>query len=290
MNGIDECLAAIRLSRMPGVGAASFRKLIVEYATPSRALSAYCMIRKEPGHKVPKFCLEKSPTNEGLKAAEQYLKSGGRVIYFGHEDYPEELGKITEPPPVLFLRGTLRRMPLVAVVGARNMLDETQNLVNTTVAFAASNGFGIISGGAAGVDAAAHRAALKSALYTVAVLGTGVDISYPPENAALFSEIAGCGGLLSELLPGTRARRGFFPTRNRIIAGMARAVIVIQAARRSGSLITAALAGKFGRPVFVHKPSGVGPEWYGNRHLLDCGCREFDSECESGLRSVNADR
>ncbi|HEY9069484.1 MAG TPA: DNA-processing protein DprA, partial [Candidatus Ozemobacteraceae bacterium] len=131
----------------------------------------------------------------------------------------------------------------------------------------------ILSGAAAGIDGAAHRAAFELGLQTSAVLACGIDIRYPACHADLIDRIAESGGLLTELLPGTPPRRGFFPTRNRLLAALADAVLVVQAAEGSGSLITAAWAHKLARPVYALVPPDDTPAWQGNRLLLAAGGR-----------------
>jgi DNA processing protein len=158
---------------------------------------------------------------------------------------------MSEPPPVLFVRGSIEALarPLVAVVGARDCSERGLEKASEATSLLVSRGFGVASGGARGIDGKSHEIALSLGGCTVAVLGTGVDIVYPAAHKELFGQIEKNGALVSELLPGTPPAPKFFPTRNRIIAGLSLAVILIEGRRISGSLSTARWAIKLGRPV-----------------------------------------
>ena len=187
------------------------------------------------------------------------------LIGWDDPDYPALLRRIPSPPPVLFVEGnpTLLWNPQIAIVGSRNA---TAGGIANARDFAhalAATGLTITSGMAEGVDAAAHLAALESGAPTIAIVGTGTDVAYPRRHAALADRIRANGAIVSEFLPGTEARREHFPRRNRIIAGLALGTLVIEAAERSGALITARLAGEIGREVFavpgsIHNPLARG--------------------------------
>jgi DNA processing protein len=186
-----------------------------------------------------------------------------RQIAADDAGFPVQLRGIPSSPKSLWFVG---RMPsagqrLVAIVGARAATRAGCDRAHAMAAELGLRGFAIVSGGAFGVDAAAHEGALASGAPTFAVLGCGTDIVYPDRHAALFARIASSGGLLSEYPPGTKPRAGQFPARNRIIAGLALAVLVVEAATRSGALITARLARQFGRPLFV-LPGSPGTDAY----------------------------
>jgi DNA processing protein len=173
----------------------------------------------------------------------------------GQEDprYPCQLRRIPAPPRSLWVSG---RLPgpaerMVAMVGARAATGAGRERAHAMAAELGGGGIAIVSGGAFGIDAAAHEGALAAGAATFAVFGCGTDIAYPDRHANLFARIAGQGGLLSEYPPGTKPRAGQFPARNRIIAGLAEAVIVVEAAMRSGALITARLARSFGRALLA---------------------------------------
>ncbi|MEO8743068.1 MAG: DNA-processing protein DprA [Lysobacteraceae bacterium] len=187
------------------------------------------------------------------------------LIGWDDPDYPTLLRRIPSPPPVLFVEGdpTLLWNPQVAIVGSRNAtaggIDNARDFARALIA----TGLTITSGMAEGVDAAAHLAALEAGAPTIAVVGTGTDVAYPRRHAKLADRIRANGAIVSEFLPGTEARREHFPRRNRIIAGLALGTLVIEAAERSGALITARLAGEIGREVFavpgsIHNPLARG--------------------------------
>jgi DNA processing protein len=168
-------------------------------------------------------------------------------------DYPIALGTIVDRPLVLWMRGALDALagPAVAIVGARAASPYALAVAERLAHDLAARGFAIVSGLARGVDSAAHRGALAAGGVTIAVLGSGVDVIYPPEHAPLAADISARGAVLSELVPGTAPAQFFFPMRNRIISGLARAVVVIEAGEKSGSLITAKCALEQGRDVLA---------------------------------------
>ncbi len=190
---------------------------------------------------------------------------GHRLIGWQDVDYPPLLRRVGSPPLALFVAGDAGLLwhPAVAVVGSRSpTVGGRDNACSFSSALAVA-GFGITSGLAAGVDRAAHEAALGVGGVTVAVLGTGPDVPYPQSHAALLARVAGAGAVVSEHPPGTDARREHFPSRNRIIAGLSLGTLVIEAASRSGALITARLAADAGREVFavpgsIHNPMARG--------------------------------
>jgi DNA processing protein len=167
--------------------------------------------------------------------------------------YPPALAAIVDPPPVFWIRGAIAAldMPAVAIVGSRAGSPYALAAAERLSADLAASGVAVVSGLARGVDSAAHRAALSGGGTTVAVLGSGADVVYPREHAALAAEIARSGAILSELVPGTPPHAAFFPQRNRIISGLSRAVVVVEAGEKSGSLITARCALEQGRDVLA---------------------------------------
>jgi len=197
---------------------------------------------------------------------EEWLKHAqNRIVGAATDDYPELLGRLTNPPEQLFLRGDLDvlHLPAIAIVGSRN---PTRGGLQNAYEFArhlGSCGFTIVSGLAQGIDTAAHKGALAAGAHTIAVLGHGVDRIYPAANMELADAISEKGALLSEFPLGSPPRREHFPQRNRIISGLSLGTLVIEAAKRSGSLITARLAGDQGREVFaipgsIHNPLARG--------------------------------
>ena len=198
--------------------------------------------------------LDQGPAlDQARKRAENWQEKGIALISLSSDFYPEPLRSIFDPPPVLFAAGdlTLLHAPMMAVVGARRCSSYGEQAALYIGEGLARRGYAVVSGMAAGVDAAAHCGALKAGGHTIAVLGCGIDICYPPENLKLWEEIRSSGLVLSEHQPGTRPMAGFFPGRNRIISGLSRGVIVVEAGEKSGSLITADFALEQGRSVYA---------------------------------------
>ena len=188
------------------------------------------------------------------------------TIALGDERYPELLRAIHDPPAVLYCDGSVEPgdRQAVAIVGSRQATPYGLRITETLAGELSALGFTILSGFARGIDAAAHRAALAAGGRTIAVLGCGLDVDYPPGHASLHAEIAGSGAVLTEFAPGTPPRATNFPRRNRIISGLALGVVVVEAAEDSGSLITARLALEQGREVFavpgpIDVPTSQGP-------------------------------
>src|SRR5256712_2115529 len=188
------------------------------------------------------------------------------TIALGDERYPELLRAIYDPPAVLYCDGSVEPgdRQAVAIVGTRQATPYGLRITETLAGELSALGFTILSGFARGIDAAAHRAALAAGGRTIAVLGCGLDVDYPPGHASLHAEIAGSGAVLTEFAPGTPPRATNFPRRNRIISGLALGVVVVEAAEDSGSLITARLALEQGREVFavpgpIDAPTSRGP-------------------------------
>ncbi len=210
------------------------------------------------------------------------------IITIFDNEYPKLLKNIYNPPNVLFCRGDLKKLakPL-AMVGARRFTPYGKNVALTLAQELAQNGYTIVSGAAYGIDSFAHAGALRSGS-TVAVLGCGVDIAYPRENERLLEKIAQNGAIISEYLPGTRPCASFFPARNRIISGMSYGTIVVEAAKRSGSLITAEYALNEGRDVFAVPGSIYAPGSAGCNYLIQQGAKLVtateDILCEYGAK------
>lgn len=197
-----------------------------------------------------------------------------RLLVLGTPDYPPRLAEIPDAPLALWTIGPhveLLATPQIAVVGSRNPTGGGRAAAEALAHFLSSCGVAVVSGLAVGIDAAAHRGALRASGGTIAVLGSGPDRIYPLENASLAAEIATTELLVSEYAPGTPARRGHFPQRNRIIAGLTLGTLVVEATRRSGSLITARLARDYGREVFAVPGSIQNPLSRGCHALLRDG-------------------
>src|SRR5262245_11305606 len=179
--------------------------------------------------------------------------SAAPSIELGDAGYPANLREISTPPERLYVRGTMTDGDAlaVAIVGSRTATSYGLAVAERLAAELAARGITVVSGLARGIDSAAHRGALRVGGRTLAVLGSGVDVIYPPENRRLAREIEGHGAVISQFAPGTRPLAGHFPARNRVIAGLSLGVVVVEAAERSGSLITAGLAGELGREVMA---------------------------------------
>jgi DNA processing protein len=214
--------------------------------------------------------------DQRARAATRRAIDGGMTpLPFSHPSYPAALAAIIDPPFVLWTRGevTALERPAVALVGSRAASPHALAVAERLGADLAARGVLVVSGLARGVDSAAHRGALAGGGSTVAVLGSGADVIYPPEHAALAREIEVTGLVISELLPGTRPLPLFFPLRNRIISGLSRAVVVIEAGETSGSLITARLALDQGREVLAVPGNVLGGRNRGAHALLRDGAK-----------------
>lgn len=243
----EDVLAWLRLLRSRRVGPTTFYRLMHEHGSAEAALAALPEIASAAGVQGYRAC----PRELALRELAAGRRAGARLIARGARHYPDALRDIADAPPLLWARGDLALLarPTLALVGARNASSLGRRMAARLAEALSARGFCIASGLARGIDTAAHRAALPGG--TVAVVAGGVDVPYPLENAALMEEIAEGGTVLSEEPPGLRPQARHFPKRNRIISGLARAVIVVEAGARSGSLITARGALDQGREVLA---------------------------------------
>ena len=216
---------------------------------------------------------------ETLRARAQHAIERARsrniqAIAWSNDEYPPPLAAIVDPPPVLWLCGVASALerPTVAIVGSRAGTPYALAVAERLAGELAARGLAVVSGLARGVDSAAHRGALATGA-TVAVLGSGVDVIYPREHAELARQIAQAGAILSELAPGTAPHKSFFPMRNRLISGLSRAVVVVEAGRKSGSLITARLALEQGREVLAVPGSVLSERNRGGHALIRDGAK-----------------
>ncbi|MFN3972250.1 MAG: DNA-processing protein DprA [Gemmobacter sp.] len=243
----DARLDWLRLIRSRRVGPATFHRLMADHGTAREALAALPGIAAAAGVADYEVC------PEGVIRAEVAAArvTGARLIARGDADYPLSLARIADAPPVLWLRGDAGVMarPMVALVGARNASSLGLRMARRLAETLSAAGFTVVSGLARGIDAEAHQGALAGG--TVAVLAGGVDVAYPPENTSLLAEIAAQGCVVSEAPMGCQPQARHFPLRNRIVSGLARAVVVVEAASRSGSLLTARAALDQGREVLA---------------------------------------
>ncbi len=242
-----EGLAALRLIRSRKVGPATFHRLLGEHGSAQAALAALPAMAQAAGIQDYTPC----PLSVAEAEIAAGRRAGARLVTWGDRDYPALLREVAEAPPVLWLRGdmaVLDRVP-VAVIGARNASSLGLRMARGMAAGLSQSGAAVIAGLARGIDTVAHEAALHGG--TIAVMAGGIDMIYPGENAALAEAICETGLLMTEQPPGTEPVARHFPARNRIISGLSRAVVVIEAAHRSGSLITARCALDQGREVMA---------------------------------------
>lgn len=265
----DNTEAALILNMIPGLGSRSFLKLREHFGSADAVLRASASalrkvagIRSDLARRIVDMRDSLNPRQE-LELAGKY---GARVVPCWSEEYPEPLRKIHSPPILIYVKGALQKtdMLAVAIVGARRCSLYGRNQAERIAFELAARGFCIVSGLARGIDAAAHRGALKAGGRTVAVLGTGLTNIYPREHAELAGEIAQRGALVSELPMATPVDARNFPPRNRIISGMSLGVVVVEAAAKSGSLLTAQWAQEENREVFaipgkIDNPLSIGP-------------------------------
>jgi DNA processing protein len=261
-------LAWLRLIRSENVGPTTFRALVNQFGGAEAAIDALPVLSRRGGriHDI-QLCSEAEAEAE-LEAAERL---GAALVAIGESGYPPALAQVDSPPPLLYVKGRLdlAQIPIVAIVGARNGSAVGQKFTRTLANELGLEGFVIASGLARGIDTAAHVAALEQG--TIAVLAGGIDVVYPPENEELQQAIGERGLLISERAPGFSPRAKDFPRRNRLISGISLGVIVVEAAERSGSLITARLAGEQGREVFAVPGSPLDPRSAGTNNLLKQG-------------------
>jgi DNA processing protein len=261
-------LACLRLIRSEQVGPVTFRELINHFGGADRALAALPELARRGGRRKPiRLC----PREEAEAELEAAARVRAEPLFTIEPGYPAALARVDVPPPLLYVKGRteLLARPTVAIVGSRNASAAGQKLTRQISAAVGADGFVIASGLARGIDASAHEAALATG--TVAVLAGGIDFVYPPEHAALQDRIAAEGCLISEQPPGFAPRGQDFPRRNRIISGISVGVLIVEAARRSGSLITARMAGEQGREVLAVPGHPLDPRAEGTNQLLKEG-------------------
>ncbi|PEQ11473.1 DNA protecting protein DprA [Novosphingobium sp. PC22D] len=267
----DEAFARIRLLRSPNVGPVSYGLLLARFGSALAAIDSLPEIASRGGKAY-------RPADAARVADEVAAVRKARARYLFHDspDYPPLLAQCDGAPPILIVRGdaTIAARPCVAIVGARNASGGAVKLAREFAAALAASGLVVVSGLARGIDGAGHKGALSSGGAdgaTIGVIASGIDIAYPPEHADLQEEIAARGLLIAEQPPGTEPLARHFPTRNRIIAGLAAGTLVVEAAPKSGSLITARLAGEMGREVMAIPGSPLDSRSRGCNQLIRDG-------------------
>jgi DNA processing protein len=263
-----ERLDALRLARSETVGPISFRTLLRRFGTAGRALAALPELARRGGRTAP---LAIPTVAQATQELELLGQAGARLVVRGEAAYPALLDQVEDAPAVLALKGdgALAERPCLAIVGARNASAVGLRMARELAAAAGQHGLVVVSGLARGIDGAAHRAALGTG--TIGVVAGGIDVVYPAEHAELQAEIGARGLLAAEMPPGTEPQARHFPRRNRIIAGLSRGVLVVEAALKSGSLITARMAGEQGREVMAVPGSPLDPRARGANALLKQG-------------------
>lgn len=265
----------LKLYRIPGVGPVAFNKLLATFGSPAVALSASPSQWQQAGLKSNQCC-DLNARDYDISADLEWLDHERHcVLTVADPAYPNRLRELPTPPPILYVAGdaSLLNYPQLAIVGSRN---PTRPGAANATAFAehlAGRGLGITSGMARGIDGAAHEGALKAGGITIAVAGTGLDRVYPAQHRKLAHQIADEGALISEFPIGTEPRPENFPRRNRIISGLSLGTLVVEAAVKSGSLISARYALEQGKELFAIPGSIHNPQARGCHHLIQQGAK-----------------
>ena len=262
-----DLLDRLRLIRTAGIGPIAFRQLLLRFGSAREALAAIPDLARRGGGQAPRL--------HPIAAAEREIAAvealGARFLSIGQGLYPRALAELENAPPLVTVKGRLDLLerPMVAIVGARNASAAACRFARGLAHELGCDGVSVVSGLARGIDSAAHDGSIESG--TIAVIAGGIDVAYPPENEARQATIAERGLLIAEMPPGTEPRARHFPYRNRIIAGLAAGTVVVEAAPRSGSLITARLAGEAGREVMAVPGSPLDPRAQGCNQLIRDG-------------------
>jgi DNA processing protein len=263
--GQEEAFARIQLLRSPNIGPVSYSQLLRRFGNAQAAVEGLPQLvarGKKDYRPVPRDRIEREVA--AVRA------SGARYLFHDMPGYPALLREIESAPPILTVRGDthLAARPCVSIVGARNASAAAVKLARDFAYALAREGFVVVSGLARGIDGAAHEGSLPA---TIGVIASGIDIAYPPQHSSLQERIANEGLLLAEQPPGTEPRASHFPSRNRIIAGLSLGTLVVEAAPKSGSLITARLAGEAGREVMAVPGSPLDARSHGCNQLIRDG-------------------
>jgi len=275
--------AWLRLARTSNIGPVTFAALIARFGSAFAALDAAPRMARRGGGDL------KIPGEDEIKRElESLAKLGARMIASVEPEFPPGLAAMDAPPPLIFVLGhaALLARDMVAIVGARNASALGRKFANKIAADLGAENLVVVSGLARGIDAAAHEGALATG--TCAVVAGGLDVIYPPENAALYERIKNEGAIVSEMALGCEPQARHFPRRNRIISGMARGVVVVEAAQGSGSLITANFALEQGREIFAVPGSPLDPRASGANRLIRDGATLTESAADvmNGLRPI----
>jgi DNA processing protein len=272
MNAVDisdaELIARLRLIRAGAIGPATFWALMQRFGTARAAVEALPSLSEKSTRTRPILL---PALADAERERDAIARHGARLITHGETDYPEGLANLDTPPPVITVMGnaSILNRATVAIVGARNASALGQRFAREIARDLGAAGLAIASGLARGIDTAAHNGSLKTG--TIAVMAGGIDVIYPTENESLYRDIVVDGAAVSEMPFGQQPTAQHFPRRNRIISGLARGVVVVEATLNSGSLITARLAGEQGRDVFAVPGSPLDPRAKGTNGLIRQG-------------------
>jgi DNA processing protein len=270
-------IARLRLIRTAGIGPVTYIQLLRRFGDPEAALAALPDLARRGGGKAPALA-----SREAVEAEIAKVKAlGARYLFRDTDAYPALLAEVDNAPAALMVKGDVELLtrPAVAMVGARNASGIAIRFARQLAHDLAAEGWLVVSGLARGIDTAAHVGSIEGG--TAGVIAGGIDVAYPPENAELQADIATRGLLIAEQPPGTEPRARHFPYRNRIIAGLALGTIVVEAAPKSGSLITARLAGEFGREVMAVPGSPLDPRSQGCNMLIREGATLIQSAADA---------
>jgi DNA processing protein len=274
---MEEKLFWVGFNLVKGIGSVRLRALQGYFGNLAKAWDATPVQLRETGlsSKIVENIIQIRSSVNLEEYYEKITSKGITVITCEEENYPSRLKEIDQPPPVLYLRGELSADDFwaVAIVGTRRVTPYGCQITDELATYLAHNGVTVVSGLARGVDAIAHQAAVRAGGRTIAVLGSGVDIIYPPEHKTLADQIIKQGAVVSDYAPGTAPESSNFPPRNRIISGLSMAVVVIEAGETSGALITAGFAGDQGRDVFAVPGNILAPQSKGTNRLIQQGAQ-----------------
>lgn len=277
--GASELADWLRLTLAPGIGGETQRKLLSTFGLPARIFSASASSLARAISDRQADQLLGHDSRQSVDAALDWASNpGNAILTLADKAYPQRLLDTPDPPTVLYVKGRAELLNgrALAIVGSRNATPQGEANAEAFAAALSDAGLSIVSGLALGIDAAAHRGGLRGRGSTIAVIGTGIDRVYPARNQALAREIAERGAIISEFPLGSPALRENFPRRNRIISGLTQGCLVVEAAERSGSLITARLAGEQGRDVFAIPGSIHSPLSKGCHKLIKQGAKLVD--------------
>lgn len=281
-------LARLRLIRTSSVGPVAFSQLLGRFGSAQAALDAIPDLARRGAGAVPRI----PSLADAEREAEAVRRAGGVYLFAGRPGFPALLAEAEGAPPVLSVAGDVALLdrPTVAMVGARNASAAAVRFARQLAAELGELGYVVVSGLARGIDTAAHRGALGNG--TIGVIASGLDIFYPPENEPLQREMQQRGLVVSEQPPGTEPHARHFPARNRIIAGLSLGTLVVEAAPKSGSLITARLAADYGREVMAVPGSPLDPRAQGCNQLIRDGATLIQSAAEvaEALQPFGRDR